>query len=592
VSETDYRGRTVRFEYDPAGRLVARAGAGGQRTGYRRDAGGAIVELRRQEADGSEEALTFERDAAGRIVRAGGAGVELTREYDAAGRLVAETVAGRTISFEYDLLGRCVRRTTPAGVDSTWEYGPVHELPLALHTGGQSVRFGYDALGREVARRLGPDLLLTQDWDASSRLRGIGISAGLGNPATAPRQLGGRSYAYRPDGHPTALADLGTGQFDLALDPVGRVREVTGPQWSERYAYDEVGGRAEDGRTRYEYDADGRVTVRAQRTPSGATRTWRQAWNADDQLTEVTAPDGTRWRYRYDPLGRRVAKQRLDGAGEVAETTTFCWHDYRIVERTDARNRSTTWEYRPGTYQPIAQTETEPDQSEVDSRFFAIVTDLVGAPTQLRTPAGELAWQQRDTVWGEPVSGGGSVDCPLRFPGQYRDEETGLHYNLARHYDPATGRYQSPDPLGLAAGPDPYGYARNPMVWLDPYGLACRTVYRQLSAADREAFDRGEGLVAKGTSRDIAAHIRGEDTRHISASLTAEQTERFASGNGLVAIDVDEALAGGSRYIDHGNVMQAAGRAPDASRLKPFADRAGEVLFIDNIPFSAMRLVE
>jgi RHS repeat-associated protein len=59
----------------------------------------------------------------------------------------------------------------------------------------------------------------------------------------------------------------------------------------------------------------------------------------------------------------------------------------------------------------------------------------------------------------------------LRFPGQYHDDESDLHYNHQRYYDPATGRYLTPDPLGLAGGDSLYGYVANPMVAVDPLGL-------------------------------------------------------------------------------------------------------------------------
>ena len=598
VGETDFAGRGVGYGYDPAGRLVWRQGPGG-RTDLVRDAAGEIVEVRRASAGRPGEVLRYERDAAGRVLRASGPGGTLTRGYDPVGRVVSESVNGRTVTFRYDPLGRVVGRRTPAGVDSAWEYGD-GDLPVALHSGGDAVRFGYDAAGREVARRFGPDLLFVQTWDANSRLSGLSVTAGgLAQDAPESRPVARRSYGYRADGHPTALEDALTGRQEFALDPAGRVTAVDAPGWSERYGYDALGSLATAGwgpvpeparvptGGRYEYDGAGRVVARTERTLSGMARTWRYAWNADDQLVEALTPDGERWRYSYDPLGRRCGKERLGPGGETLDWTAFCWDGTRLIEQTAATGASTTWEYRPGSYQPLAQTW----QSDVDRRFHAIVTDLVGTPTELVTPGGEVAWRQRRTLWGVPVAGGGGTDCPLRAAGQYLDVETGLHYNLARHYDPGTGTYASQDPLGLVGGPDPRAYVPNPLVWLDPLGLACRTVYRQLSAADREAFDRGEGLAAKGTSRDIAEHIRGGDTRHISASLTEGQAERFASGNGLVAIDVDEAIRGGARYIDHGNVMQAAGRASDATRLKPLAERAGEVLFIDQIPFSAMRLV-
>ncbi|MWP63252.1 RHS repeat-associated core domain-containing protein, partial [Gilliamella sp. Pas-s25] len=61
---------------------------------------------------------------------------------------------------------------------------------------------------------------------------------------------------------------------------------------------------------------------------------------------------------------------------------------------------------------------------------------------------------------------------PLRFQGQYYDEETGLHYNLNRYYDPFTGRYITQDPLGILGGLNSYQYAgSDPINWVDPLGL-------------------------------------------------------------------------------------------------------------------------
>ena len=60
----------------------------------------------------------------------------------------------------------------------------------------------------------------------------------------------------------------------------------------------------------------------------------------------------------------------------------------------------------------------------------------------------------------------------LRFPGQYYDQETGLHYNFFRDYDPSTGRYVESDPIGLDGGLNTYVYIDNqPLSYIDPLGL-------------------------------------------------------------------------------------------------------------------------
>ena len=57
----------------------------------------------------------------------------------------------------------------------------------------------------------------------------------------------------------------------------------------------------------------------------------------------------------------------------------------------------------------------------------------------------------------------------VRFPGQYYDAETNLHYNYYRDYDPQTGRYVESDPVGLVEGGiNTYEYVEgNPLLFTD-----------------------------------------------------------------------------------------------------------------------------
>jgi len=114
------------------------------------------------------------------------------------------------------------------------------------------------------------------------------------------------------------------------------------------------------------------------------------------------------------------------------------------------------------------------DQSWVDAEFLALVCDQVLSPVALVDPvSARVVGRAEGSVWGL-VSG--SVVTPCRFPGQYCDDESGLHDNRFRYYQPGVGRYVSPDPLGFAPSPNPYAYPANPTVVCDPLGLApCRS---------------------------------------------------------------------------------------------------------------------
>ncbi|WP_332309437.1 RHS repeat-associated core domain-containing protein [Burkholderia ubonensis] len=81
------------------------------------------------------------------------------------------------------------------------------------------------------------------------------------------------------------------------------------------------------------------------------------------------------------------------------------------------------------------------------------------------------------TVW-TPQPERSEAGNPIRFQGQYHDDETGLHYNRYRYYDPTSGRFVSKEPIGLTGGINVYQCAPNSTLWIDPLGLSGTDVYR------------------------------------------------------------------------------------------------------------------
>jgi RHS repeat-associated protein len=166
--------------------------------------------------------------------------------------------------------------------------------------------------------------------------------------------------------------------------------------------------------------------------------------------------------YVYNGLGQRI-KKTVDG------TTTIFHYDFdsKIIGES-APDGTFSKEYLYTSYTPKAMVDV------ASGELYYYLNDYLGTPQMLVDSTNMIVWEVTYKPFGEAlVNTKSPVENNFRFPGQYYDKETGLHYNYYRYYDSKSGRYLRPDPIGLS-GTDPnlYGYVlNNPLNSMDPLGL-------------------------------------------------------------------------------------------------------------------------
>ncbi|WP_204575031.1 HNH/ENDO VII family nuclease, partial [Cronobacter sakazakii] len=222
-----------------------------------------------------------------------------------------------------------------------------------------------------------------------------------------------------------------------------------------------------------DYDGFGRLIQR--RDKSGVIQHF--AYDDEQRVKEITFTGHAEFKrveYRYDPLGRRTHKVLWRYAEKAPETIRFDWQGLQLAgEQSDREpDHYVQYVYTEGSYEPLARVDSVFDDCEI----YWYHTGLNGLPERVTDADGQTVWRGQFSTWGETER---ELSVPqwqvpqnLRFQGQYLDRESGLHYNLFRYYDPVAGRYTQMDPIGLAGGMNTYSYVGDPLVWVDPLGLA------------------------------------------------------------------------------------------------------------------------
>jgi RHS repeat-associated protein len=250
----------------------------------------------------------------------------------------------------------------------------------------------------------------------------------------------------------------------------------------------------------------------------------------------------------YDGQGRRVVTHGQQGSTWMPGTApsfTSGTRYYYVYDGADvaivlAHAGSQWWVHQRqlsgGVDQPLAGWFYSNGGST--SGALALVADQQGSVRAAVKPDGnrdDLAPYFGRNAWGalEGASGtgggSGATNTQTGYTGASSPTVTGgFTYLRNRWYDPATGRFLTQDPIGLAGGVNLYAYAGgNPVGFSDPFGLwieplgvdasqaierlrsgsaTFRRIYDALKQADQS---RVSVVIRQGRTADELAYIRG-----------------------------------------------------------------------------------
>ncbi len=523
VEVTDALNGSTQYVYNDKDRVTSVADPRGLFTTYDYNAFGDLLYEDSPDAGGTEHTY----DPAGNLSTSFDAeGVTTTRTYDALNRLktISYESGGDTdltTNFRYDIgtygkghltdtwdqahestwrhdaLGRVVDRSQKqGGVTKEWSYGYTNGNRTSLVTpSGQSVVYGYTngrvtsisvngttILSGVLYEPFGPvrqwtwgnttlavrthdqdgritqidsKELLTYSYDNANRITAI---ANTSNSALS------WTYGYDALDRLTSAQKGSTTPWTWTYDANGN-RLTQGGNEATSYTYSSTSNRLSSGsgdwNRSYTYDAAGNTT--------GYDIVSLETYNSG-RLKRSTLGTAASSMYYYDAFGRMIMRE---GGGLPRILFYYDEEDHLIGEynSTGALVQETVW------LGDIPVAALRPNGSGVD--IFYVHTDHLNTPLMITRPSdNKLRWRWdrgpfgRGQTYNNPESLG-AFNYNLRFPGQYYlDEVWGLYYNMARVYDPDTGRYQQSDPIGLAGGINTYAYVENnPLRYTDPNGL-------------------------------------------------------------------------------------------------------------------------
>ncbi|MBX5310805.1 RHS repeat-associated core domain-containing protein [Rhizobium sp. NLR11b] len=468
IRQTDARGAVTTIAYDQMGRVTRKEVT----------EPGATVPTLLAENSYDEPAATGSSHNAGMLTKAENANATLTytRFYNGAGdkvitRAVIDGVAstttvehgptGKTTAIGYQPANIVVGKRTlpwlyndadllsriPGLIDST-SYEADGQTQTINYINGVKTTFAYSPTRRwleRVTTAKGTTVLMDNQYsrDKLGRIKTITGLAANDN----------WTYGYDDLSRLTGADNAGDNSLDetysydtnhnlLSRTRVGSYVYPTTASAIRPHAATQIGAKTID------YDANGNMVSDGSRTLS---------WDGANRLASVTQ-DGATVSFAYGPDGARVKKSWGFG------TTLYPDANVEIDRSTPGTDIYTLYPH-PDAKIVVTSGSTEQDK-------FFLHRDHLASVRQVTNESGYRVEQTGYAAYGEATNT--SFQTKKSYIGERFDAETGLMYLNARYYDPAFGRFVSPDdwdPTKEGVGTNRYSYSENdPVNKSDPNG--------------------------------------------------------------------------------------------------------------------------
>ena len=307
---------------ETANALLSIANPGGSQQNFTYD---ALGRLSGTSANGGTEATAYAYLGQAEVQTTDAAGDKTITWYNDLGlpSRVQDPLGGIS-TYLYDSNGNPISYTDAAGNTYQYTYNSKGDLTKTINPLGQTAQMTYNSLSD-----------LTSITDADNNTTQYGYSS-AGNPLSITYPDGTQqSFTYDPLGNPSQTIEQNG-------DPIGYQYNAQGLVAQENFA---------DGTYQiFAYDAHGNLlTAETFDAGGNLTGTTTLTYNAADELTSVSYPDGLSLAFTYNAQGQRT--QSVDQSGY---TTTYGYDALgRLSELTDGSG-STIVQY---TYNPLGQLQ-------------------------------------------------------------------------------------------------------------------------------------------------------------------------------------------------------------------------------------------